>query len=189
MSSLQAKSPKSLKRPVLPLPCPLPDQPVHRTFSIFFVLSHPLPAPLAGAALILNAIAALDRRLSLRLDSFQREMAINGNMGKGTGYQNPYTEVLFLDGSLPSVAVPAQPGQPARAALPALVDVDAIRNLTAAQAGRYLTGHGVPLPQEAPARRSRVGQCVGCIIDLCGPNFVTNLSPDLEIATSPPILT
>jgi len=26
-------------------------------------------------------------------------------MGKGTGHQMPYTEVLFLDGSLPSVAV------------------------------------------------------------------------------------
>jgi len=120
-------------------------------------------APLAGAALILNAIAALDRRL----DSFQRQMAINGNMGKGTGHQMPYTEVLFLDGSLPSVAVLAQPGQPGRPALPALGDVDAIRNLTAAQAGRYLSGHGVlPLPQGAPARRSRVAQCVGCIIDI-----------------------
>ena len=109
-------------------------------------------------------------------------------MGKGTGHQMPYTEVLFLDGSLPSVAVVstilhaatsliciqlAQPGQPARPALPVLGDVDAIRNLTAAQAGRYLTGHGVPLPQGAPARRSRVVQCVGCIVDIwCVPTIL-----------------
>jgi len=110
-------------------------------------------------------------------------------MGKGTGHQMPYTEVLFLDGSLPSVAVVStilhaatllicfqlvQPGQPGRPTLPALGDVDAIRNLTAAQAGRYLSGHGVlPLPQGAPARRSRVAQCVGCIIDIwCVPTIL-----------------
>jgi len=102
-------------------------------------------------------------------------------MGKGTGHQMPYMEVLFLDGSLPSVAVVstilhaatsliciqlAQPSQPARPTLPVLGDVDAIRNLTAAQAGCYLTGHGVPLPQGAPTRRSRVAQCVGCIVNI-----------------------
>ena len=100
----------------------------------------------------------------------------------------PYAEVLFLDGSTPSVAVVstilhaatslicfqlAQPGQPARPALPVLGDIDAIRNLTALQAGRYLTGHGVPLPQGTPARRSRVAQCVGCIIDIwCVPTIL-----------------
>jgi hypothetical protein len=90
-------------------------------------------------------------------------------------------EVLFLDGSLPSAAVvstilhaatllicfqPAQPGQPALPALPALGNVDAIRNLTVAQAGRYLTGHGVPPPQGAPTQRRHVVQCVGCIISI-----------------------
>jgi hypothetical protein len=109
-------------------------------------------------------------------------------MGKGTGHQMPYTEVRFLDGSLPSVAVVstilyaatslicfqlAQPGQPARPALPALGDVDAIRNLTAAHAGRYLTGHGMALPQGAPARRRRVAQCVGCIVKIwCVPTVL-----------------
>jgi hypothetical protein len=71
MSSLQGNSPKSLQRPVLLPPRPLQDPQV-RPFCIFSVLTHPLPAPLAGAALILNAIAALDRRL----DSFERQMAI-----------------------------------------------------------------------------------------------------------------
>ncbi|KAF5379036.1 hypothetical protein D9615_006015 [Tricholomella constricta] len=130
-----------------------------------------LAAPLAGAALILNAIAALD--LFRGRWPLQVSIYLTGNMGKGTGHQIPYTEVLFLDGSLPSVAVLAQPGQPARPALPALGDIHAIRNLTAAQAGRYLTGHGVPLPQGAPARRSRVAQCVGCIIDIwCVPTIL-----------------
>ena len=75
MSSLQGNSPKSLQRPVL-LPPRLLQDPQVRPFCIFSVLTHPLLAPLAGAALILNAIAALDRRLSLRLDSFERQMAI-----------------------------------------------------------------------------------------------------------------
>lgn len=124
-------------------------------------------APLAGAAIVLNAIAALDRRLDRRLNDIQRQIAINGNMGKGTGHQIPYEEVLFLDGSRPSVAVPAQPGQPVCHALPALSNVDIIRNLSALRAGRYLTGHGVDLvPGGAPARRTRVAQCIGCIIDI-----------------------
>ncbi|KAJ7919370.1 hypothetical protein B0H13DRAFT_252079 [Mycena leptocephala] len=51
------------------------------------------PAPLfPGVALILNAIGALDRRLTGRLDDAQRETAINGNIGKGTGNKIPYAE-------------------------------------------------------------------------------------------------
>ncbi|KAJ7794547.1 hypothetical protein B0H13DRAFT_2393350 [Mycena leptocephala] len=76
-------------------------------------------------------------------------------MGKGTGDSIPYSEVLFLDGAQPSVAVPAQPAQGGQ---------PAIRTLTFAQAGQYLTGHGVaPLPNATTARHRRIAQCIGCI--------------------------
>ncbi|KAJ7677269.1 hypothetical protein B0H17DRAFT_121942 [Mycena rosella] len=139
-------------------------------------------APLVGdVPLILNALGALrtstdlrmdalERRMERRMDNFQRDLAIIGNMGKGTGQSTPYSEVLFLDGSLPSVAVPVQPAQggqpavPGRPALPALTDVDQIRNLDFTQAGQYLTGHGIaPLPDATAARHRRIAQCVGCI--------------------------
>ncbi|KAJ6531186.1 hypothetical protein B0H19DRAFT_1273402 [Mycena capillaripes] len=124
------------------------------------------PAAPAGTALILNALAALEHKLNIGLDDLERNLAglhrqTNGNIKKGTGYQIPYTEVPFVDGSQPSVAVPG------RAALPALLNVDCIRNLTGRQAARYLTGYGVvPIPQRVSARRSRVAQCVGCNIEL-----------------------
>ena len=110
-------------------------------------------------------------------------------MGKGTRHQMPYMEVLFVDGSLPSVAVVstilhattslicfqlAQPGQPACPAWPVLGNINAIRNLTAAHARHYLTGHSMqPLPQGAPAWRSHDAQHVGCIIDIwCVPTIL-----------------
>ncbi|KAJ6544548.1 hypothetical protein DFH09DRAFT_1321754 [Mycena vulgaris] len=108
------------------------------------------PGPLGGA--ILNAIAALDRKLDG-----------NGNISKGTGYDFPYAEVLFVDGSTSSVPVPAQPGQPGRAALPTLTNVDAVRNLTGPEATRYLIGFGIPaiqsmtyadIPTKPPRRRT-----------------------------------
>ncbi|KAJ6544570.1 hypothetical protein DFH09DRAFT_1088444 [Mycena vulgaris] len=86
--------------------------------------------PLGGAAPILDAIAALENRLNHRLDGFERRLAIASNMYRGTGYKVPYTEVLFVDGSTPSVLVSA------RAALPPLVNVDSIRNLTGRQAAQ-----------------------------------------------------
>ncbi|KAJ7083110.1 hypothetical protein B0H15DRAFT_427962 [Mycena belliarum] len=132
-------------------------------------------APLAagGVALILTTIRALGNRLDARmdgidqrLDGLQREIAFNGNIGKGTGVHIPFTEVLFRDGSLPSVAVVAAPGQLGRPALPALLDVDVIRNLTFQDAGHYLTHHGVaPLPASTVARRTRVAQIIGCVVD------------------------
>ncbi|KAJ7463974.1 hypothetical protein FB451DRAFT_1561913 [Mycena latifolia] len=123
------------------------------------------PAPLASdAAQILNAIAALERRLDgfeRRLDDVQRETAIIGNMVKGTGSHLPYTEVLFMDGSRPSEAVPS------RAALPALLNVQCIRSLTDSEAEQYLAGYGiVPIPQDGAGCRTRVAQCVGCVVQL-----------------------
>ncbi|KAJ7455308.1 hypothetical protein B0H11DRAFT_251579 [Mycena galericulata] len=121
-------------------------------------------APLlaGGVAQILYGIVELQGRLN----RMERELAINGNIKRGAGYDIPYTEVLFVDGSQPSLAVPAQPTQPGRAALPPLLDVDCIRNLTGPQATQYLKGHGVvPIPRAVPARRSRVARCVGCSIE------------------------
>ncbi|KAJ7921344.1 hypothetical protein B0H13DRAFT_2656036 [Mycena leptocephala] len=113
--------------------------------------------PDATTALILDKITALERRM----DGIQRELAFTGNIGKGTGHQIPYSEVLFLDGSRPTVAVSG------RAALPPLDNVTCIRNLTAAEATQYLVGHGVdPIPQEAQECKIRVARVVGCLIQL-----------------------
>ncbi|KAJ7803198.1 hypothetical protein B0H14DRAFT_3487719 [Mycena olivaceomarginata] len=134
--------------------------------------------------LTLDAIAtsnqALNQRLDMlntRLDGLQREAAINGNIAKGTGLRIPYNEVLFLDGSQPTVAtaaVPAQGAQPARPGhpiLPLLSNVAAIRNLTGPDATHYLIGYGIAqiphLVQERqdPRRlpRGRLDQTpVGC---------------------------
>ncbi|KAJ7831912.1 hypothetical protein B0H14DRAFT_2803972 [Mycena olivaceomarginata] len=79
----------------------------------------PAPAaPMAGVALIFNTIAASNQALNRRLDALsvtlndlQRETAINGNVAKGTGLHIPYTEVPFLDGTLPTVAVVAAAAQ------------------------------------------------------------------------------
>ncbi|KAJ6514015.1 hypothetical protein DFH09DRAFT_1374113 [Mycena vulgaris] len=72
---------------------------------------------------------------------------------KSTGLHTPYTEVLFRDGSLPSVAIAAAPGQPGRAALPPLLNVDDISNLSWHDAGRYLINHAiVPVTQTTIAR-------------------------------------
>ncbi|KAJ6544611.1 hypothetical protein DFH09DRAFT_1367812 [Mycena vulgaris] len=106
-------------------------------------------------------MSALDARLDAldcRLDSIQREVALNGNMEKGTGYKHPYAEVLFVDGSRPSVAVPA---------LPALLNVDAIRNLTEAEAAQYLLGFGLAPIETFIDRKNRIAEHVGCLVDLC----------------------
>ncbi|KAJ7673292.1 hypothetical protein DFH06DRAFT_1175199 [Mycena polygramma] len=107
-----------------------------------------IPAPMAGIAMILNAIAVADQaantrhnNLKRRFDTFDRQMAINGNLVKGTGTQYPYSEVLFLDGTRPTVATAARP------ALPLLSNSDALRNLSGPDATHYLTGYGIaPVP-------------------------------------------
>ncbi|KAF7354516.1 hypothetical protein MVEN_01141000 [Mycena venus] len=141
----------------------------------------PAPAaPMAGVALILNAIAtsnqALNRRLDMlntRLDGLQRETAINGNIGKGTGLHIPYTEVLFLDGSQPTVAtaaVPAQGGQPAQPGhpiLPLLSNVNAIRNLSGPDARHYCIGYGIaPIPHIVQERLVLIAEAIGCVIGI-----------------------
>ncbi|KAJ6544572.1 hypothetical protein DFH09DRAFT_1389875, partial [Mycena vulgaris] len=126
------------------------------------IASKPLSFPLhTAAAQTLNTMSALDARLDAldrRLDSIQREVALNGNMEKGTGYKHPYAEVLFVDGSRPSVAVPA---------LPALLNVDAIRNLTEAEAAQYLLGFGLAPIETFIDRKNRIAEHVGCLVDLC----------------------
>ncbi|KAJ7303008.1 hypothetical protein DFH08DRAFT_1089558 [Mycena albidolilacea] len=131
-------------------------------------------------ALTLDAIAAsnqaLNRRLDMlntRLDGLQREAAINSNIAKGTGLRIPYTEVLFLDGSQPTVATaaaPAQGAQPARPGhpiLPLLSNVAAIRNLTGPDATHYLIGYGIAqIPHLVQERQVLVARCIGCVIDI-----------------------
>ncbi|KAJ7619908.1 hypothetical protein DFH06DRAFT_1234381 [Mycena polygramma] len=141
-----------------------------------------LAAPMAGIAMILNAIAVadqaantrhndlkrrldtFDRRLNnfdRRLDNFDRQMAINGNLVKGTGTQYPYSEVLFLDGTRPTVATAARP------ALPLLSNSDALRNLSGPDATHYLTGYGIALvPHLVQPRLVQIALCIGCMISM-----------------------
>ncbi|KAJ7137831.1 hypothetical protein C8R44DRAFT_766312 [Mycena epipterygia] len=120
-------------------------------------------APMAGVALVLAAVNALGGRLDGRLDSIDRQLAINSNLAKGTGCAIPYAEVAFLDGSRPSVAVL---GPLARPALPLLDNVNKIKALTGPQCTLYLAGYGfvgiIPLP--VINRRRQIAQYVGCLV-------------------------
>ncbi|KAJ7244996.1 hypothetical protein B0H12DRAFT_1325433 [Mycena haematopus] len=86
-----------------------------------------LAAPVAGVASILNAVAifnqSLEKSLELRFDGLElkfdgleqrldgllRDTVISGNIAKGSGLTLPYSEVLFLDGTKPTIAVTAVP--------------------------------------------------------------------------------
>ncbi|KAJ7717077.1 hypothetical protein DFH07DRAFT_1068278, partial [Mycena maculata] len=84
-------------------------------------------APMAGIALALQAIVAVDQKLDTLLttvNDLKCQTVINGNLAKHTGILIPFSEVLFIDGTRPTVAVAAvaaqggQPAQPGRPALP-----------------------------------------------------------------------
>ncbi|KAJ7314580.1 hypothetical protein DFH08DRAFT_1087173 [Mycena albidolilacea] len=128
---------------------------------------------MAGVAMILNAIAASNQALNGRLNDLQREIAINGNITKGTGLKIPHAEALFLDGTRPTApvaAVPAQAEQVAqlgRPALPLINNVAALRALQGPEATHYLTGYGVaPIPHLVQQRQVLIAECIGCVIDI-----------------------
>ncbi|KAJ7678531.1 hypothetical protein B0H17DRAFT_1206770 [Mycena rosella] len=110
---------------------PAHHQVLHILCSILCVLPHPLPAPvIAGAPMILQYMARLDQAVG----RIEREFA------------NPRSPLC----------PPAQPTLPARAALPALLNVTSIRNLNAQpEALQYLNGHGVAVPGGLSARKFR----------------------------------
>ncbi|KAF8495738.1 hypothetical protein F5888DRAFT_1709685 [Russula emetica] len=71
------------------------------------------------------------------------------------GTFTPFTIVPFNDGSMPTEA----PHN-----LPPLVNVAAIRALTAPQTTAYTAGYGLGNIRAAPARRVAIGRAVGCSV-------------------------
>ncbi|KAF7315393.1 hypothetical protein MIND_00054000 [Mycena indigotica] len=115
---------------------------------------------------ILNAIANRQRDLVTEFTHMRRDVLILGNSQKGTGLGLAYAEVPFLDGSMPTVAVPANPG-PARPALPELRTINDIRSLTGPQATAYMDGYGIgPAPQQVERRQEIIARYIGCYLPL-----------------------
>ncbi|KAJ7207950.1 hypothetical protein GGX14DRAFT_396149 [Mycena pura] len=132
------------------------------------------PGPLAGVVQRLHAINQMNKKLEEihgSLKDLQRDTAINDNMRRGAGVSLPYIEVLFQDGTRPTVAiadVPAQGGQPAiagRPALPLLNSLAAVQKLTTTQIKHYLTGYGIPAPRPLTVGRAVIGYHIGSIAD------------------------
>ena len=83
----------------------------------------------------------------------------------------PFTVVPFNDGSMPTQAPVSFPSVDSQKNLrigdtqhnlPPLVNVAAIRALTAAQTTAYAAGYGLGNVGAAPARRFAIGRAVGC---------------------------
>ncbi|KAE9409010.1 hypothetical protein BT96DRAFT_1013149 [Gymnopus androsaceus JB14] len=98
------------------------------------------------------------RDIMTKMDDMSRNIAISSNVRKGTGFTIPYTEVGFIDGSLPSQAVPG------RAALPVIRTVEDLRNLSGAHCSAYIIGYGGKPPRVILRRRQELAKMIGCIV-------------------------
>ncbi|KAF8892374.1 hypothetical protein CPB85DRAFT_1331554 [Mucidula mucida] len=106
-----------------------------------------------------------------KLGLLTRICAQSSNRLRGPGTSIAFCIVPFLDDSLPTVPIPDPNGgpQPVRPALPAILNVHAIRSMSGANLRLYIQGYYGPdqnVPHMLQARRALVADAVGCTVEL-----------------------
>ncbi|KIK68751.1 hypothetical protein GYMLUDRAFT_732912 [Collybiopsis luxurians FD-317 M1] len=106
----------------------------------------------------LHQIMALLLQINNSVGELKRDNAIVFNRGCGSGNTMAFREVPFPNGTLPS--------QMQNPPLPAILNIDDIRQLTSQQARLYLLHHRIDIPAQVSDRKKKLALAIGCTMTI-----------------------